>query len=341
MLKNYRPWGQIDWLLDHSSLTKTTFIGCLSVELRCVEAAKCFSRRYGDTVDFHFSLIKDPIANNVELTKKKVDLSTQALEDSLGFSSQIDEFELFCPPLDISDYIFDLVKSSESVVLDITCMPKRFFFIAVKAILESDVKDFLVTYSLPESYCNNEELSGDPDDLEALPFFAGTENEEGLQELLLGIGHSELGLIGALEESAKNLNLHVLFPFPPGPPSIEKNWRFMRSVQALSFKNLPVDPIRVSASNVSDAFDHMVNITNGGSQPAVLAPYGPKPMSLAMCLYAIHTNSKVVYTQPRSYSPNYSHGAGKTDDGSPATNAYWICLNGENLYFKSEEAADG
>jgi hypothetical protein len=41
-----------------------------------------------------------------------------------------------------------------------------------------------------------------------------------------------------------------------------------------------------------------------------LAPFGPKPHSLGMALFAIRHDSGLYYTQPKSYNPNYSKGQG-------------------------------
>lgn len=333
MLNNYRPWGQVDWLLEHSHIESFSFIGCLATEPRCVEAVSILEKKFGNSADYHFAIINDPIHQNQELTAKKISLSRNAIEDDLSVNVKYEEFELLGPPLDVSDYIEEIAENAESIVLDISCMPKRFFFTAVKSILESNVKNFLVVYTKPSQYCTSGVLSGDPETLEALPFFNGSQSTDEVTDLLLGIGHSELGLVGALERRAPKLNLHVLFPFPPGPPSIEKNWRFMHAIQELDFANKSIDPIRVSASSVSDAFDHMMNFTNDGEKPSLIAPYGPKPMSLAMCLFAIFSDSEVVYTQPQSYNPNYSDGVLKTDGGKSSSYAYWIAIDGKNLFF--------
>lgn len=336
MFRNYRPWGQIDWLFDKSGINKpATFLGCLSTEPRCLESGVRVKEKVGADAVYNFFIINDPICNDKELVKQKIDQSRGSLEHEIQLSGTIEEFELLCPPLDFIDYVDEVVKDSDFVILDITCMPKRFFFLAVKKILDRKIDNFLVTYAKPEEYGKTGNLSGNPDNLEPLPFFSAAEPEKGGQSdtLVVSIGHSELGLVTAFEEKAPGLNLQVLFPFPPGPPSLEKNWRFMNSIHGLKFRNTPVDPIRVSASNLSDAFDHMINISSEQRKKLILAPFGPKPISMAMCLFAIKTGSEVVYTQPRSYNPEYSFGAGKNASGDSATYGYWIVMDQKNLFF--------
>jgi len=83
--------------------------------------------------------------------------------------------------------------------------------------------------------------------------------------------------------------------------------------------------LRVHALDTSDAFDRICDITDNGKYTSVLAPYGPKPISLAIALFAIETGAPVYYTQPNYYSPDYS-------TGIKETYAYWIKKDGINLY---------
>ncbi len=67
----------------------------------------------------------------------------------------------------------------------------------------------------------------------------------------------------------------------------------------------------------------------------VLAPYGPKPLSLAMCLFALSVpvehRPAVVYTQPQVYAPKYSTGIG-TVNGRPDVRGYAVTWAGHRLY---------
>ena len=83
--------------------------------------------------------------------------------------------------------------------------------------------------------------------------------------------------------------------------------------------------IRLDSNNMPDAFDFIHKETNGGNKNAIFAPYGPKPMSLAMCIYATLAGSPVYYTQPMYYNPKYS-------TGDNDCFAYCITLNKKLLY---------
>lgn len=64
---------------------------------------------------------------------------------------------------------------------------------------------------------------------------------------------------------------------------------------------------------------------------ALLAPYGPKPMSVGMAIYATMTESPVYYTQPKIYHPDYSAGISILN-GRPEIYTYCLKLGGRNLF---------
>ena len=83
--------------------------------------------------------------------------------------------------------------------------------------------------------------------------------------------------------------------------------------------------IKLDSNNLPDAYDYIMHETSNGQKGVIFAPYGPKPISLAMCIYASKHNSAVYYTQPHHYNPNYSSGIKNTF-------GYCIILNSTILY---------
>ena len=59
----------------------------------------------------------------------------------------------------------------------------------------------------------------------------------------------------------------------------------------------------VNGMDVSDSFEHICSLSEHGNRQVKFAPYGPKPTSLAMCIYATLQKSPVFYTQPRVTIP--------------------------------------
>ena len=82
---------------------------------------------------------------------------------------------------------------------------------------------------------------------------------------------------------------------------------------------------------MSAAFDRIRQIAGNPGKPLAFAPFGPKPTSAAMCLYAMQRDSSVHYAQPTVYHPDYSRGV-RNNDPAVAVSAYWVKHEGENLY---------
>ena len=130
------------------------------------------------------------------------------------------------------------------------------------------------------------------------------------------------------------IGTHLLFPFPTPPDRIRKNWQFAKDL----FPNPPSE-LRfqhVDGLNVPDVFDVLSDIGSSGERQVTLAPYGPKPISLAMALYASRydtgTNATAVYyTQPTAYNPDYSSGL-KRIGGKLGIHCYAIKRLGQVLY---------
>ena len=102
---------------------------------------------------------------------------------------------------------------------------------------------------------------------------------------IVGIGFMPLGLPILLRDKYGQFDVKILFPFPPGPPSYQRTWDFIFKMNT----HTPVDSKhihRVDPKGIFDFFDKICSITNYGEKVALFAPYGPKTMSLAMCIYA-------------------------------------------------------
>ena len=142
---------------------------------------------------------------------------------------------------------------------------------------------------------------------------------------IVGIGFMPFGLPNLLMSKYKSTPVKFLFPFPPGPPNYQRTWDFVWKIEKSFTFNHQDSIIRIDSNNLSDAFEYITRETNNGQKKVIFAPYGPKPISLAMCIYATIHHSPVYYTQPTHYNPDYS-------SGIKDTYAYCINLNSVNLY---------
>ncbi len=327
---NFRPWGLLGWVLDKLPVPVWSVLACHGTEERSIAVWETLSlRRKVDKALFvRVEAVPSRFTAPAEIAlRSRMDTIRQ-----IGLPSEgVRPLALFSTEADIVKTAEDfLAISGTNVLLDITALPKRMFFPFIKRILQStQVENLLITYSIPASYADV--LAEDHQTLQHLPLFGMNEFPEPTVKLaFVGVGFSSLGLPELLEPYKRDVNVQLLFPFPAGPPAFQRNWAFVGELK----KRLPPnvnEPIRVGAFDVPDVFEHICKLTESGKKCAIFAPYGPKTMSLAMCLYATQAGSVVFYTQPTVYNPEYSTGI-KRIGLEPEAYAYCVRVGGRDLY---------
>ncbi len=229
-----------------------------------------------------------------------------------------------------------LSVGSAKVLLDISSMPKRWFFPIVHRLMsDARVEILVVCYAVPERY--GDQLAENPDLIRMLPGFPGNGGTE-YDSAIVGIGFEPLG-ITSLFTDLKFRKTRLLFPFPPGPPGVRRNWMFVKLIEEMR-ENREIDPpdrVHIHTPDCPQIFDAICTMTEQGLRSAALAPYGPKPMSLAMCLYSLAASKAgkaavpVYYGQPRRYALDYSTGIRRGTSGADIQ-AYCLKLSGRDLY---------
>ena len=326
----YRPWGLLPWVFSHLPSTSWSFLGSLGTEERSIAAWRYLSQN-GSIDRTYFCLVKDPDSRFQAETAARITQRKEEFQQAGGDISHIHEHALFARSGEIMKIAEDFVSAgAQNVLLDVTSFPKRFFFPLVKIIMKSpQIKSLIVTYTMPKRY-SHEALAEDFQEWRALPLFSGSENGAKPEMLIVNVGYLAMGLPDQIEHGSPRMEVKLLFPFPNAPASYQKTWRFVHKIEQ-NVRGAQTDMKHVHAMDVSDAFDHIVALTDKGRRPALFAPYGPKPISLAMCIYALLTDNPVFYTQPRTYNPEYSKGIMEIG-GQPAIQAYCLRLNGRDLY---------
>jgi hypothetical protein len=333
-MTKYQPWGHIDWTLERMPEQKWSLLGALSTEDRCLAT---LAHRAQSLDVAHLLSIRDPeITDNVALKRKLEEREGQA-NAILGPSLSMPIVGL----LDSLDKIRESVNSffntaRPSVLLDISAMPKRWFFPIVRMLLENaETKNLVVTYTSAVKYA--EHLAENPEQIRVLPGYFADNGRTEHKAFIVGIGFEPLGLYSLLHE-VKPDKIQLIFPFPPGPPGYNRNWRFTREIDALTEGEIgALDRVHIHMYDCPQVFSALSRMTDAGQKTSALAPYGPKTMSLAMCLFSIAAaaSSKplvpVYYAQPRSYSMEYSVGIRRIN-GLPDIQAYCIKLAGRSLY---------
>jgi len=304
----FRPWGDTSWVLSKIDHKLWNFIGCLSTEERCTEAVRILKSAGVINSNIFFEVL-DPVTTvkhtqKIERNKKTL----EAIDSEIG--NNIHQLDLLVEDITLFNKISEIVNQSiPNIILDISTFPKRFFFPFVKTILQhSQVENLLITYTNATKYPESD-LSEDPEPWYPLPLFRQTSFPEDQYDLaIVGTGFMPFSLPKLLKDKHSKVSLRLIFPFPPGPPNYHRSWEFVRKIEKYYTFKEGDEIIRINSLDVCEAFDHICSASNYGEAKVLFAPYGPKPISLAMCIFASLTGSPVYYTQPKLYNPDYSTG---------------------------------
>ena len=118
-----------------------------------------------------------------------------------------------------------------------------------------------------------------------------------------------------------------------------RNWEFLRVLET-EIENRSMDENDrhfVHMYDCGSVFQALRQWTNDGRRETALAPFGPKTMSLAMCVFAIAAAGQgrppvhIFYTQPRRYAFDYSTGISRIE-GVPEVRGYCLKLAGAPVY---------
>lgn len=334
----YRPWGKLPWIMARMPNLGWSLLGCVGTERRSLAAWEALSVS-NLLSQVRFILVHDPVSTRFfQTAESRLEERKKTLGEGGITISNEDTLDLLCRSSEIVDCANRFVQSATgNLIIDLSSFPKRFFFPILKIIMRSaDAHNLIVTYTLPEGY--GSELASNPMDWAPLPLFrehydeAAPEMTPSRRTLIIGIGFEPLGLPNILKASYQDIPVKMLFPFPPGPPYYGRAWELVRQLEVnLQAKNPEL--IRIDPWNVSSIFDRICAISDHGQRLVTFAPFGPKTVSLAMCLYAISAErtAAAYYTQPREYNPDYTTGVA-TKDTVAQIYAYLVRIDGRNLY---------
>jgi hypothetical protein len=335
----FRPWGELEWTLGLSAPRHWRFMGCVSSVERSICALTSLHLlaqsgraqvesvemlRIVDTVpenpERERGLIHDRISscNQEGLTINPIDVDLEAPLQNQEWKQRLDFHE------------------QTSLCLDISSLPKRFFFRIIKAaLLSSNVRDFVILYSKPKEYPVGP-LASNCRDWSTITGFGCEDPEQqelAAKQLIVGAGFAVSGLHDYLE-GHNEISVEVLIPFPAAPwKTVRRSWESARAIEEAlgsdsetGHTNIHPNYHEVGALDTSSTFEKLLSLTQRGKRAATLAPLGPKPHSVAMCLLAAQSDHfPVYYAQPQTYAVDYSLGC-------ETTYAYWIKHSGVNFY---------
>ncbi len=334
MQEYYRPWGNLQWILTQfPNNTKWFFLGTIASEDRTVVTYNTLKTINQNIIDSTFIIVKDKISRHTSLVQKKI---TDKRNELIDNPQNIIEFDLLYENDSIIiNFIDDLTNKYENIILDISCMPKRFFFPFLKRILLAEhIKNLIITNSSPISYESNEPLSETYGAWRTLPLFSdllGMTDNDKSNIILFAVGHLPMGSPGPIYDIGNSSKIFLYFPFPGHPYSFDPLWKFIHDIEKTIKQRSDMIIECVSAQDAPELYDCLIKASNGGQAPSIIAPYGPKPFSLAMALFACKYAQPVYYTQPSVYHPDYSRGI-LMNDGKPLITTYVIKASGRSLY---------
>jgi hypothetical protein len=333
----FRPFGQIDWVFERLGRSDWALLGCHGTEERCSTAGISLAR-LNKLATSDFITITDPpsrysaqAGTYLQTTLLELNGLPNVQYTAMGLLDSLDS---------VIAHVDGMIDNGKTnVVLDISCFPKRFFFPIIKRLLrDSRVENLVATYTVPAAYASDEDapLSEQNATLDYLPAFQPIDSPYIPKRLIASVGYVVLGLSQIVQEAkSQQVDIDLLFPFPPGPPSYQRNWRFV--LDTFEFDGThDADIFRIDGLDVSETYNRLLSLTGNGKTNVWLAPFGSKPMSLAMALFGIYHGAPVYYTQPSLYRPDYSTGVAtiNTNNGAEkeACYAYPLRLSSRDLY---------
>ncbi len=334
----FRIWSLLGKALPGGVSGTWAFIGCVSTEERSSKAVLTARKLVAMSDYLVFRFRDDPHSRFYGECERRTSENQQNLIAEglpVGCISAHDLLDGFDTAVDDIERALEETRA-DHLLIDITSMPKRVFFFLIKRALQTQERfmNILVTYAEPEKY-SDLALAENPLRWNTLPGFDAPIEKPDDRRVVISVGYEPLGLPDlVLQGEFRGARTHLLFPFPSLPERIKRNWEFAKQLYPQSQTDIAFK--HVDSLNVPEVHDLLCHIGDQGQTQMTLAPYGPKPIALAMAFYASRysdgpNRTSVYYTQPTSYNPDYSSGL-KTRDGHEAINCYAIKRLGSFLY---------
>jgi hypothetical protein len=340
MIFSYKPWGNIDWITKKlAHIEQWGFLGNISTEERSLCAWR-WLKDNSKLINYEMWKINDisaPPSPFKEITDEQYVIREKEYFKNDGQKPL--EFSLLESDEKASEYLrMFMEKTNGYIIIDISTIPKRWFFPIIKECIENQkVKNLLVTYTIAKFYSKKQ--GEDPLPWKYFPSFGELPGREEIEKIfIISAGYQPLSLPEWISQH-ENPKIYILFPFPASISGYTRAWDFVRSVET------DCGPIERDYFNIKfvsgydlpiiyDTITEIIELENGkeSKKEPILIPYGPKPVSLAFAILSSQLHFPVGYTQPMYYNPYYSSGFEETVDKVPKTMTYLLKESGEILY---------
>lgn len=285
----YRPWGAIDWSLSLSSRKEWYFIGTLGTEERSI-CSFTLLRTLGVLVGELLVQISDVDSKYSDRTRVALEARRVEFASNGGSQASIRQIELMAELFRIRAFAREAECLGTSVILDMTSLPKRFFFPILQTLVNSTrIQNLLLTYTTPARYASDAPLYENIEPWRTLPGFGGSAIGQELWIVSVGfLVESLRQYIGANPDE----RMKILIPFPAPLAALRRTRESVANLE-LGHPEGRFDKYRVETLDISAAFERIKALASQSQKPVAFAPFGPKPTSAAMCLYAIQKDSSV------------------------------------------------
>nr|WP_180167673.1 hypothetical protein [Stenotrophomonas sp. SbOxS2]NYU00883.1 hypothetical protein [Stenotrophomonas sp. SbOxS2] len=327
-MKDLQPWGHINSMLNEYGGAKWHCISCASFEVRSAHVPLVLNSQGRSSSNDVLKLTPPSDAGGRGECLAAAERSLKQIQSAKNV--KVIESPLL-GGMAVALEIVRRASAHQSVVLDISGMPKRFFmFLVLKLMAEPAIKDLLVTYTKPESYPEGV-LAKDPEPVAALPGCGRLDAGGAGALMVVGVGYIQFSLAELLEQS-KGHGLAFLMPFPPGAPSARRNWTLLHHMDPDVEHNRVIR--RVHSMDMFEALSWINEYVDDASGSVDLIPLGPKPHSLAMALAYRKRPERVqvLYAQPHTYRADYSRGIAIGADGEAEAYGYCLKFNGGECF---------
>lgn len=326
-----KPWGPINWLLPRIKINDWHLITSSSFEDRCLALVEWMQSRNQPISSSVLLRIANPPSEHWTKAAPIVDQNFNTLAERLaGPQHLVINADLLgqlgsLMPIDSLNH-----EQSESVILDISTLPKRFFLFALKLLLNSTkVQNLVVTYARADRYPESA-LCEDALPPTALPAFGRIQSISGLPGMIVGVGYMPLS-VEELLDKAKHSKLDFIFPFPPASPAFRRNWALLSMLMPDDFPR-STEIHRIHGMDAFEVFERV--FAWGKGRDLDLVPLGPKPhtLGMAMAYMRLDGRAELIYSQPQVYRHDYSSGIARDEDGHAIIYAYCLKYKGKQLF---------
>jgi len=347
MFFSYKPWGNIDWITNKlAHIEQWGFLGNISTEERSLCAWRWLkgNRKLINYEMWKINDITTPPSPFKEITNEQYVIREKEYFRNGGQKPL--EFSLLESDEKASEYFRMFIeKTKGDIIIDISTMPKRWFFPIIKECIENEeVKNLLVTYTVAKFYSKNQ--GEDPMAWKYFPSFGELPEREIIEKIfIISAGYQPLSLPEWISQQ-ESPKIYILFPFPASISGYTRAWDFVRTVEIdcypdeFDYQPIKRDNFKIKFVSgydlpvIYDTISEIIELENGkeSRKEPILIPYGPKPVSLAFAILSSQLHFPVGYTQPMYYNPYYSKGFEETENEVPKTISYLLKESGKILY---------